>query len=91
MVVVELYYSDSCPACVSFRPQWSILRRSLNTLNIASYEYEAGRDRRDIEKNNIQRVPTVLVKKGGKGYVCNYTTASEILNFIKLVKDGKVK
>lgn len=59
---IILYYSNTCPHCVLFKPIWNELKTKLAN-SIKFVEYEEQKDAEIINNSNIDYYPTIKIKK----------------------------
>jgi len=83
---ITLYYADWCGHCQKFKPQWEILKKSLDKYGVSYNEYEDSKDSSMISKNNIQGFPTIRIKQNGKEYeYIGPRQATEILHELNVL------
>jgi len=85
---VTLYYANWCGHCQKFKPEWEVLKSTLDKFNISHHEYEDSQDSAIIAKENVQGFPTIRIKENGKEY--EYTgprQATEILHSLNVLPD----
>jgi thiol-disulfide isomerase/thioredoxin len=77
-----LYKADWCGHCNRFKPAWEQLKKQ--NINVSFVEYDADKDRKVIEKHNINGYPTIHYKiKGGTYEYNGERTVEGLINFMK--------
>lgn len=63
---VTLYYADWCGHCKTFKPTWEKLKYELDSNGIQYNEYEHTKDKKIIEKENVEGFPTIRIENNGE-------------------------
>lgn len=62
---VTLFYSNNCGYCHQFRNEsWGALTKFFEQNNVKWNEYEYNKNKKDVEKANVNSFPTIRVRKG---------------------------
>ena len=58
---MELFYSNSCPACRNFKPVWNKLKEDMGSNNIQYTELNCQDNMEGCKLNNVTTIPHVEV------------------------------
>ena len=58
---MQLFYSDSCPACRNFKPVWEKLKQDMTDNNIQFQELDCQKDMASCEIKKISTIPHLEV------------------------------
>jgi thiol-disulfide isomerase/thioredoxin len=89
-IEVILYHANWCGHCKDFIPEWTKLKEAFKPMGIKYKEYEADKNKIEVDRANIAGFPTiVIVADGVKQEYNKHRDFDTILKFIEHIKKQK--